>query len=206
MFCVPVSRLAAACFAVALIAAPAGAQFFMNHDAAAVHDGDYAIEPEHTRVLFAVSHMGFTTWYGEFTKVSGHLFLPPQSAGSSTLEVHIQTASISNNNATLDEAMKGADWFDSEKYPDMVFKSTAVTQTGPDTADVAGDLTMHGVTRPVTLKARFNASGINAISLKYTVGFEVSGMIRRSDFGVTAYSALVGDDVRLDISAAFEKQ
>jgi polyisoprenoid-binding protein YceI len=71
--------------------------------------------------------------------------------------------------------------------------------------DIAGDLTLHGVTRPMTLKAKFNAAGVNPLSKKYTVGFEVEGVLKRSDFGVDRYVPLVGDEVKLIVSAAFEK-
>ena len=81
---------------------------------------------------------------------------------------------------------------------------TKVTVTGPGTADVTGDLTLHGVTRSETLQAKLNAPGVNPMDKAYTIGFEVSGHIKRSDFGVTKYVPLVSDDVQLIISAPFE--
>ena len=191
----------AALFAMAMTVS-ANAQ--ANRDPAAVKDGVYSVEPSHTRVLFSVSHMGFTTWYGEFTGVSGSLNLNPKSAGLSTLEIRIPTATVSTSNAKLDGELKSDAWFDAAKFPEILFKATRVTQTGKDTADVSGDLTFHGVTKPVTLKVRFNAAGINPLDHKYTVGFEVGGLIKRSDFGVKTYLPMIGDDVDLIISAAFE--
>ena len=87
----------------------------------------------------------------------------------------------------------------------MTFHSTAVTPTGATTADVAGELTLHGVTKPVTLKVKFNSAGPNPLTKAYTTGFQVSGVVKRSDFGVSMYVPMVGDDVDLTISAAFEK-
>ena len=84
--------------------------------------------------------------------------------------------------------------------------STKVTLTGASTAQVAGDLTLHGVTRPVVLDATFKASGVNMLTKAYTVGFEVKGKIKRSDFGVKTYVPLIGDDVDVVISAPFEKK
>ena len=88
----------------------------------------------------------------------------------------------------------------------MSFKSEKVVATGKDTADVEGQLTLHGVTRPVTLHATFNGAGVNPMDKHYTVGFDAKGRIKRSDFGVKTYVPLIGDEVDLILSAAFEKQ
>jgi polyisoprenoid-binding protein YceI len=87
----------------------------------------------------------------------------------------------------------------------MTFRSTTVAPTGADTADVTGDLTLHGVTRPATLKVKFSAAGVNPQDQAYTAGFEARGRIRRSDFGIGRYAFLIGDNVDLIISAAFER-
>ncbi|MGB8601837.1 MAG: YceI family protein [Rhizomicrobium sp.] len=184
-----------------MVAAPASADG-INTDPAKVTRGAYTVEPSHTRVLFAVNHLGFTTWYGEFTKTTGTLDLDDKAP---KLDVTIDTGSVSTSNAKLDGELKSADWFAAEKFPQIHFVSTKVVHTGKDTADVTGNLTFRGVTKPVTLKAKFNASGINVVDKHYTVGFEVSGTIKRSEFGVMPYIPAVGDDVKLIISAAFEK-
>jgi polyisoprenoid-binding protein YceI len=178
----------------------------VTHDPAAVEAGAYAVEPFHTRVLFSLSHLGFTTWYGNFSNVSGTLNLDPKLPGASKLEIHIPTASVTTTNARLDDELKAPEWFDAAKYPEIVFKSTKVTPKGDGAAEVTGDLTFHGVTRPVTLAVKFNGAGINPLDKKYTAGFEVSGKITRSDFGVKTYVPMVGDAVDLIISAAFEHQ
>jgi polyisoprenoid-binding protein YceI len=188
----------------ALLMAPAAFAQEVSHDPATVQDGAYSVEPLHTRVLFSVSHLGFTTWYGEFTKVTGSLDLSPKSVGKSTLEIHIPVDSISTSNTKLDGELKDAPWFDAAQFPEMVFKADKVTETGKGTAKVAGALTLHGVTKPVTLTVKFNGAGTNVLDKKYTVGFEVSGKIKRSDFGMKTYLPLIGDDVDLIISAAFE--
>lgn len=184
---------------------PSLAQSALVTTPSAVQPGAYKVEPNHTRVLFAVSHMGFSTWYGDFSGASGALQLDPARPAQSRVEVTVPTASVATTNAVLDGELKSADWFDAARYPTISFKSRQVTVTGPGRADVAGDLTLHGVTRPVTLHARFNAAGVNPLDKAYTVGFEVSGKIKRSDFGVTKYVPVVGDDVDLIISGAFEK-
>jgi polyisoprenoid-binding protein YceI len=196
----------AALLAATLLAAPAYAQpaADLTRDPAQVQAGAYDVEPLHTRVLFSVSHLGFTTWYGEFTGVSGSLTLDPRKPVDSALEIHIPVGTVSTTNAKLDGELKGDAWFDATQFPEIVFKSTKVAETSRGTAKVTGDLTFHGVTKPVTLAVKFNGAGINPLDKKYTAGFEVSGKIRRSDFGMKTYVPLIGDDVDLIVSAGFE--
>ncbi|MGO9673415.1 MAG: YceI family protein [Methylocella sp.] len=175
-------------------------------DPAAVQPGAYSVEPVHTRVLFSVSHMGFTTWYGEFTNVSGTLDLDPRTPERSAVEIHIPASTVSTTNARLDGELKSDQWFDAAQYPDIAFKSVKVVATGTGTGKLTGDLTLHGVTKPVTLAVKFNDAGVNPLDKKYTVGFNATGSIRRSDFGVKTYLPLIGDEVDLIISAGFERQ
>jgi polyisoprenoid-binding protein YceI len=86
----------------------------------------------------------------------------------------------------------------------MVFKSDKVVPTGKNTANVTGNLTLHGVTKPVTLAVKFHGAGVNVLDKKYTVGFDATGKIKRSDFGVKTYVPLIGDDLDLTVAAAFE--
>jgi len=175
------------------------------NDPAAVQEGAYSVEPVHTRVLFSVSHMGFTNYYGEFPYVSGELNPKPKAVGTSTLEIHIPIASVSTGNAKLNGELAGDQWLDAAKYPEMVFKSEKGEPTDKDTAKVTGNLTLHGVTKPVTLTVKFHGAGVNVLDKKYTVGFDVSGKIKRSDFGVKTHLPLIGDELDLTIAAAFEQ-
>jgi polyisoprenoid-binding protein YceI len=168
-----------------------------------VRPGSYAVEPSHTRVLFAVSHMGFTTWYGQFTNVSGTLVLDPKDPSKSSITVSIPSATITTTNAVLDAKLKGGDWLGVSSYPSIVFKSTSVHPTGNNNAIIDGDLTLHGFTHPVVLQAHFNGAGMDPITRDYTVGFEANTRIKRSAFGVNTYVPLIGDDVTVTISAAF---
>ncbi len=177
-----------------------------NADPSAAEAGAYAVDSNHTRVLFSASHMGFTTWYGEFTNVAGSLNLDTKAPEKSAVEIHLPTASVSTSNAKLDGELKSDQWFDAGKFPDVVFKSTALVLTGRATGELAGDLTFHGVTRPVTLAVKFNGAGVNPLSKKFTVGFNATGSIKRSDFGVKTHIPLIGDEVSLIVSAGFERK
>ncbi len=199
-------RHATASLAAALaLAGPAFAQTPASHDPAAVRPGVYAVEPRHTRVLFAVSHLDFTTYYGDFTGVSGRLELNPAAPAMSRVSISIPTASVSTTNAVLDGELKSADWLDAATYPTITFTSTKVEPTGPANAKITGDLTIHGVTHPVTLDAKFNAAGVNPLDRKYTVGFDATAHINRGDYQVKKYAPMVGDRLDVTISAAFEK-
>jgi polyisoprenoid-binding protein YceI len=209
------SRLLGRALGAALLIAPLAASTALAEppakpagktDPASVQAGAYAVEPVHTRVLFSVSHMGFTTWYGEFTNVSGKLDLDPKAPQKSAVEIHIPANTVSTTNAKLDGELKGEQWFDAAQFPDIAFKSDKLVVTGKGTARLTGDLTFHGVTKPVTLAVKFNDAGVNPLDKKYTVGFNATGSILRSDFGVKTYIPLIGDEVDLIISAGFERQ
>jgi polyisoprenoid-binding protein YceI len=196
----------AAAFAACLALTAATAAAAPAPKAAGPQSGTYAVEPTHTRVLFAVDHMGTSTWYGDFTHASGTLKLDAANPAASQLEVSVPMDSVSTTNTVLDGELKSADWFDAAKFPTMTFKSTKITVTGPGRATVAGELTLHGVTKPVVLQARLKGFGPNPMTKAYAVGFDATGKIKRSEFGVTKYVPLVGDEVDLILSAPFVKK
>jgi polyisoprenoid-binding protein YceI len=172
--------------------------------AVAVPPGAWQIVPANTRVVFSVGHFPFGPFYGQFVGATGQLQFDPKNPAASRLEVKAPIAGVETRSADLTGALKGPDWFDSARYPFMTFRSTAITLTGPATADVTGDLTLHGVTRPVVFQAKFTAAGINPLDKAWSTGFEVRGVIRRREFGVARFEPFIGDDVRIVISATFE--
>ena len=176
-----------------------------SRDPSQVQAGSYVVEPRHTRIVFSVLHMGFTDYYGQFNGATGKLDLDPANPGKSAVTVSIPTDSVDASNSVLTGELKSPQWFDAAKFPTITFTSTKVTPTGKNTATVTGDLTFHGVTRPVTLEAKFNAGGVHPMTKKYTVGFNAVAHLKRSDFGQTTYVPMIGDDVDLMISAEFDK-
>ena len=193
--------------ALALAApAPTLAQSPATHDPAKVEAGTYDVDPNHTQVMFSVSHMGFSTYTGTFSGASGELALDPGNAGASALKVKVPVASVMTTSGKLDEELKSAQWLDAGQYPDMAFVSTKVTPAGKTKAKVVGELTIHGVTKPATLEVSFVGAGANPLDKKYTVGFEAIGEIKRSDYGVKTYVPLIGDTLHLRIAGAFEKR
>jgi polyisoprenoid-binding protein YceI len=175
-------------------------------DPAAVKAGAYKVESYHTQVGFTISHFGFTDFSGTFSGAAGALQLDPVEPASSKLRVTIPIQSVLTTVPVLTEELKGDKWFDAAQFPTATFTSTQITRTGRTSATIVGDLTLHGVTKPVTLQARLVGAGVNPIDKAFTAGFEATGVIKRSDFGVTQYLPLLGDEVHLKIAGAFEQQ
>ncbi|HEX3991706.1 MAG TPA: YceI family protein, partial [Acetobacteraceae bacterium] len=115
------------------IAAPALAQSPSPQTATNVKQGAYTIEPKHTQVMFGIDHMSFTTYYGRFSDVSGTLMLSPQAPSTSKFEIHVPVSTISTTSKRLNDELRGDQWFDSKKFPEIVFRSIGATVTGQDT-------------------------------------------------------------------------
>ncbi len=175
-----------------------------TQEGSAVKPGTYKVDPYHTQVEFSVLHFGFTHYAGLFSEAAGSLQLDPAHPAASKLTVTIPVQSVMTTVPKLTDELKGDQWFDAAKFPTATFASTSITPTGKDAATIAGNLTLHGVTKPVVLAAHFIGGGVNPIDKAYTVGFEATGTIKRSEFGVSTYVPMVGDDVRLTIAGAFE--
>jgi polyisoprenoid-binding protein YceI len=171
-----------------------------------VKAGVYQAEPYHTQVLFTVSHFGLSEFSGVVTGASGMLKLDPAKPANSKLEVSVDTSTILTPVEKLTGELRDAEWLDAAKFPKATFVSTKVIPAGANAATIEGELTLHGVTKPLTLKAHFVGAGVNPITKGYTVGFDGQGDIKRTDFGVTKYAPMIGDTVHLTIHAAFELQ
>jgi polyisoprenoid-binding protein YceI len=167
--------------------------------------GSYKVESYHTQVGFSISHFGFTNYSGLFSGATGSLQLDPTKLGTSKLDISIPVDSVTTTVSKLTDELKGDQWFDTAKFPKATFVSTQVVPSA-EGATVTGNLTLHGITKPVVLHVRFIGAGVNPIDKAYTVGFEATGTIKRSDFGVKTYLPAVGDEVQLSIAGAFEQQ
>ena len=204
--------LAAAVLAAPVIAqpGPGGAGHMeMLHGSgtpAAVKAGTYAVEPAHTQVTFSVSHMGISPFAGTFSGASGTMALDPANLAATKLSVTIPIASVQTTSSKLSEELVSADWLDAARFPTASFTATKVTPLGPEAASIEGTLTLHGVSKPVTIMARFFGAAQNPMSKKDSIGFLARAQIKRSDFGVAKYVPLVSDETVLVINAAFEKQ
>ena len=165
----------------------------------------YKLEPTHTSVTFQYTHFGFSHPTGKFMNAVGSVTLDEAAPANSSVEVSFAIDGVNTGVAALDEHLKSADFFDAAKFPTATFKSTKVEPTSATTAKVTGDLTIHGVTKPVTLDVTLNQKGPNMMK-KLTAGFTAKGTINRSDFGISTYVPAVSDQIDLYIEAEANAQ
>ena len=175
-----------------------------KRDVKLVSGGSYAVDPGHTQVSFRYNHMGFSNNMGLIVASGGSLMLDPKAPEKAQITVTFPIAGLRSGITKLDEHLMKADFFDAAKFPTATFQSTAVKVNG-ETAQIAGKLTIKGITKDVMLNARFVGAGMNAMEKKETIGFDADGQIKRSDFGLGYGVPVVGDDITLQITAAFEK-
>jgi polyisoprenoid-binding protein YceI len=165
--------------------------------------GDYRLDPQHATILFKVDHLGFSRLTGRFDRFDATLNFDPQEPQAAKLVAVIDPASIDLNLPVFEEELRGPDWLDVEQYPEARFESHTIAITGADTGKVTGDLTLHGVTAPVTLDVTFNGGGDDLLTGVYRLGFAARGSVLRSTFGLGAYAPAIGDEVLVEIHAEF---
>ncbi|PZU08922.1 MAG: hypothetical protein DI606_14560 [Sphingobium sp.] len=175
-------------------------------DVAKVSGGTYKVDGGHTQVVFAWDHMGFTNNAGTIAEPTGTLTLDKANPANSKVSVTFQIANLRTGVAKLDEHLLKPDFFDAAKFPTATFVSTSVKPEGANGAEITGNLTLHGVTKPVTLDTQFYGVGPNPMTKKENIGFVATGTIKRSDFGMGAFVPLVSDAIELKVIAGFEKQ
>ena len=190
------TRLAAASAALALLAAPALAA------------DTYKIDSSHVYVGFEVDHLGFSTTYGRFNDVKGTIEFDEENPEKSSVTVEIDPASVDTGHAERDEHVRGKDLLDTATYPEMSFKSTSIERTGEETGKITGDLTLHGVTKPVTLDTTFTRKGTYPMTEEeiVAIGFNATTTIKRSDFGMDQWLEMIGDELPITISFEAHKE
>lgn len=171
----------------------------------------YQIDPSHSSATFSIKHMMIAKVHGGFEKMSGKLSYDLSQPEKSTIEVAIEAASINTREAQRDAHLKSADFFDVEKYPQILFKSVKVEKSGDD-LKVVGDLTIHGVTKQVTLEMERPSDELKDPWGNTKMAVSGTTKIKRKDFGLTwnaaleAGGVLVGDDVNITLDVQFVKQ
>lgn len=170
---------------------------------AALKSGAYVLDNSHTAVTFKINHLGFSNYVGRFETVTASLDFDEDDPSSASLEAIIDISSLDVANDDFAETLIGSSWFDSEKFPEAVFRSTGITITGETTGKVLGDLTLKGVTQPVALDVTFNGGDNDPLRGGYAIGFSASGSFNRSDFGITRFLGPVSDEVKIEIETEF---
>jgi polyisoprenoid-binding protein YceI len=197
-------QLLALAIALALAAPPAIAQ--AAGASPEIQAGVYAIDSKETLVRYETLHMGYNVFWGTFPGATGTLSLDPNAIESAKLQVTVPIFGVETTNRELNGELFSDEFFDGETYKRMTFTSTAVRRTGPRTAKVTGNLSMHGITKPETLDVTLVGAGPNSFSKVPTLGFHATGVVKRSEFGMGKFVPIVSDETTIFISAAFEKQ
>lgn len=193
--------------AVALTLAAGGvvAQSALTRVPAEVTAGAYKLDSDHGKITWSVSHLGFSTYTGQFVNVQAQLSLNPANPSASTLTATIPLTEVASGNTALNGHLQTADFFDTANHPTATFVSRSVTVDADDAdeATVVGDLTLRGVTRPVTIEVEFNQAG-PSMGNTYKAGFDGEATIKRSDFGIN-YGIPMGlsDEVKLHLEGEF---
>lgn len=160
----------------------------------------YQIDPTHTDVLFSWNHFGFSNPSANLTPSEGVIVYDEAAPAKSSVEVTLPLANLDTFVPKLDEHLKGADFLDATKFPTITFKSTKVQSLGGGKFKVTGDLTVHGVTKPVVLDAKLNKLGEQPMMKVPAIGFDATATLKRSDFGVGAYVPNVSDEIKIHIT------
>lgn len=169
--------------------------------------GTYAIDPAHSRIGFVARHAMVAKVRGSFNDFEGSGTFDPADPTQSTIQLTIQVASIDTRNDDRDNHLRTGDFFDAEQFPEISFVSTAVRQTGDDEFEVTGDLTMRGITLPVTIDFDFEGAATDAFG-NQRIGLDGEATINRKDWGLTwnapleAGGVMLGEKVKLEFEVS----
>ncbi len=194
-------------FALACCAMAVGAA---RADKLDVPAGEYKLDPTHASLTWKVSHLGLSNYTARFTKMNADLAFDPAKPENSTLKVSVDPKSIRTDypfadKKNFDKSLSmGEDWFNAAQHPEITFTSTNVAMTGPRTAKVTGVLTLLGVSKPVVIDVTLNnALREQPFAKKPALGFSGTTEIKRSEFGLSKFVPMIGDEVQIIIEAEF---
>jgi polyisoprenoid-binding protein YceI len=165
----------------------------------------YQLEKTHVDLLFSINHAGFTEKHGSFRELDATLRYDAQQPENSQVNVTVKMGSVDTGFPARDTDLRSDKFLDVAKYPEMHFVSTKVTRDADQTLRIDGELTLHGITKPLTLHAKLNKAAPNPFDKRPTLGFSATGSLRRSDFGISTYLPMIGDVVTLTIDAEFNR-
>ena len=156
----------------------------------------YEVDPVHTAALFKVKHVGVSYTYGRFNDVKGTIVIDAANPAASKVDITIQAASVDTFDQKRDAHLRNPDFFDAKQFPVLTFASTAFKKVDDTTVEIAGDFTLHGVTKPITVTAKKIGEGKDPWG-GYRIGFESTFTVKRSDYGMSKMLDAVGDEVTI---------
>ena len=190
------------CAALAAFALPQTAAAETDFDAPS---GEYVTDAGHRYITFSYSHLGFSNPLVRWRDWEGTLDWNAENPEASSVNVVIDVASVDTGVDDFDDHLRGSDFFDVDNHPQITFVSTGVEKTGDNTGRITGDLTIKGNTRPVVLDTTFNKAGFQQRGNLHKIGFSATTQVKRSDFGVDAFTPFVGDEVDIVIEVEFDR-
>jgi polyisoprenoid-binding protein YceI len=170
----------------------------------AAHADTFKIDPVHSSIVFSIKHLGVADFYGRFNDLSGQVVFDKAAPSKSSVEVTIPVESVDTKNEKRDQHLKSPDFFNAKQFPMIVFKSKSVEESG-DNYKVTGDLTLHGVTKPLTLDIKRGPDG-KGMEDEIRGGGQTHFTIKRSDFGMDFMQGALGDEVTVFLSFEGVKQ
>lgn len=167
----------------------------------------WSLDKAHSKVGFNITHLMISTVDGSFKNVDAKITSSKEDFSDAVIELTADVASIDTDNEKRDEHLKGPDYFDAAKFATLTFKSKSFKKVGDKKYKLAGDLTLHGVTKPVELDVVFGGVIDHPYTKKKVAGFKVTGVIKRSDFGISpgTPSSMLSDEVTLAAATEFNK-
>lgn len=165
---------------------------------------EFKLDPVHSSLLFKIKHMGVSYTWGKFKSPEGKITWDSADPTKSRIEVTAKAANISTDNTKRDEHLKSPDFFDAKQFPTLSFKSTAIKPAGENKYDVTGDLTIRGVTKPITVTLEHVGTASGERGTK--TGFDGQLVINRQDFGVAFMPQAIGNDVEIHVALEADKQ
>jgi polyisoprenoid-binding protein YceI len=177
----------------------------VSQNEARVPPGRYDLDRDHCSITFDIDHFKYSRFTMRFDRKQGQLDWKEGGLDTSTVSITIDAASIDTNVPLLDKMVKGVDMLDVDRYPEVRFNSTHFARTGESRGTLTGNLTIHGVTQPVTLDVTFNGFAPDPLTKKDTLGFSADGHFSRAKFGLATWYPAVGDDIHVRVQAEFEK-
>ena len=166
----------------------------------------YKVDPVHTTAIFRIKHLGVTYFYGRFNETTGTFTLDTENPSDMSFDVQIKTQSVDTNATGRNNHLKSADFFNAKQFPTISFKSKSVQASGENMYTVSGDLTLHGVTKPITVRMEFVGQGDRGPRFGYRAGFDATFTIKRSDFGMNFMQGMLGDEVTIMVGLEGARQ
>ena len=183
---------------IAMTLLPASAQTVPANDA---RPAAYVLSKDHSKIGFSISHFVVSSTEGNSAPSTARVNFTPGAPEHGTVVIHVASASVDTGIGARDDHLRTADFFDAGKFPLITFESTNLVRSG-NSGQLSGMLSLHGVTKPITLNATLRTPDLNADRLD----FSVSTKLKRSDYGMTNYLGVIGDDVTLTIAAEFDRE